>query len=527
MRSLNFYMIMFSLLFISIENNAQVFTKSGVLKMSLKNSGTIINGNQVNGYYFFYNQEKKSAKLNNYLLTVVDENLREVNSITITRSNTIQLIEGAYNGAAFCFLFYDLKSRSTELLSFDGTLKQTASVIKKISSKLLISAYTQIAQGKEATQNYLLPIDNKGFLCYSLKEGKKFHYEIEYYDNSLKRVWVDRAPDTAKIETATEAFQDKEYVGSLIMKKENQASSNLEYHHMVHQIESGKKLFSVPVKTDQYTVAISNVHYDSLSRNFVVFGEYYGKSDRELKDQSLGFITVVYDMEGKMINQKANSWANEISKAAPFTEKGKFEGLNANVLFHQTIRTADGQIFIVGEQYKKAISGAGVALKVLSIAAAAATGYYRSSTSAIQLNIYNMIVFQFNPDYTINKVHLFEKSKNVVMLPEGWGTISPKLLSFYAKSIGGFDYSFSQLSADKTTFIVNYINFDRSPNAKSKNILGSIVYTPEKTFTVDKLELNRKSTEYFVSKAKNGYILITEYFRKEKRFESRLEKINY
>jgi uncharacterized protein DUF6770 len=86
---------------------------------------------------------------------------------------------------------------------------------------------------------------------------------------------------------------------------------------------------------------------------------------------------------------------------------------------------------------------------------------------------------------------------------------------------------FAQLSSDKSTFIANYINFDRSPETKSKNVLGSIVYTPEKTFVVDKMELSRKSTEYFINKAKHGHILVTEYLRKEKRIESRLEKINY
>jgi hypothetical protein len=57
--------------------------------------------------------------------------------------------------------------------------------------------------------------------------------------------------------------------------------------------------------------------------------------------------------------------------------------------------------------------------------------------------------------------------------------------------------------------------------------LGAIVYTPEKVFSVDKMPLNRKSTEYYVYRAKEGYVLITEYFRKEKRIDTRLEKINF
>ena len=83
------------------------------------------------------------------------------------------------------------------------------------------------------------------------------------------------------------------------------------------------------------------------------------------------------------------------------------------------------------------------------------------------------------------------------------------------------------LSGDKNTFMITYVNYDREKGSQSKNLLGAIVYTPEKIFSVDKMPLNRKSTEYYVYRAKEGYVLITEYFRKEKRIDTRLEKINF
>lgn len=523
---LNFNYLGYLLFFCTVTTQAQIFTKTGVLKMQLKNSGVVMSNNEVKGYYLFYTQDKRSANLNNYQLTVLDENMREINSVTITRPTTYNLIEGAFNGTAFCFLFYDVKSKSTELLGYDRTLKQTGSTLKKLTNKFMLASYQSIAIGAAQTQDYIVPIENKGFLYYSLKEGKKQHYEIEHLNNNMERVWRDFAAETAKIETAYEAFQHKKYIGSIIVKKATNTAKNLEYDLMVQNLQDGSRLFRIPMITDQYTISVTNVSYDSTKENFIVFGEYFGKNDQELKDIGLGFITLIFDIKGQLIYQKTNSWATEISQAAPFTDKGKFEGLNANVLFHQTIRTADGQIFLIGEQYKKAVSGTGVALNILGGIAAAATGYYRT-VSNIQLNIYNMVIFQFNPDYSLNRVHLFEKTKNVVMLPTGYGTISPRLLSYYAKSIGGFDFTFAQLSSDKSSFLANYINFDRNSESKSKNVLGSIVYTPEKIFVVDKMELPRRSADFYVTKAKNGYVAITEYFRKEKKIESRLEKINY
>lgn len=104
---------------------------------------------------------------------------------------------------------------------------------------------------------------------------------------------------------------------------------------------------------------------------------------------------------------------------------------------------------------------------------------------------------------------------------------SSKMLSYIAKAFGGFDYVFNQTSPDKSTFVITYINYDREKGEKGKNILGSIIYTPEKVFTVDQLPLTRKSSIYFVYRAKEGYVLVSEYFPKEKRIDSRLEKLNY
>lgn len=505
----------------------QNFSKTGVLKMSLRNSGEILQDNQVKGYYFFYNQEKKDRKTNNYLLTVYDENLREINSVNIARPTNYVLVDGAFNGDVFGFLFYDTREQIIELIAYDQTLKETGTSKGKLKSKSAQATFGAIATGTVASQAYLVPVSHKGFLYYGVKEGSatKSQFQTEFYDNAMKLVWSTPAPETAQnVEIAMEGFQSGGYIGSLILQKKNMTSKDIDTDLMVQQVDDGKTLFRIPMQTKQYSVSYSDVYFDAEKQNFVVFGEYYNLKDKELKAQSLGFIYLTVDMTGKIVGEKINSWEKEISHVTPVNAKGKVEGTNTNVLVHDIIRTSDGQIFVVGEQYKKAASAAGIAMNVLAVAAGG--GVY-SNASNVQLNVYNLVIFQFNPDYTINKLHIFEKDKNVVSLPSGAGYMSSKLLSYYAKAVGGFDYTFSQVAQDKNTFLVTYINYDREKGEKAKNLLGAIVYTPEKVFSVDKMALNRKSTEYFVQRAKEGYVLITEYFKKEKRIDSRLEKINF
>ena len=507
---------------------AQNISVSGVVRMRLKSSGPILSGDQVKGYYFFHSMEKVDKKNNNYMLSVYDENLRKINSVNIVRSTKFALVDGAFNGEVFAFLFYDLKTRTTELLAYDRTLKEVGSLKKPVVSKYELAVYNAVAEGASAGQAFLVPISQQGFLYYGLQAASKQLYKIHYFDNTLKERWSMLAPESSYgIEIASEGFQTEQYLGSLITKKKSASSKDIDVDLMVQSAADGEMLFQVPLESGPYSISFSDVFFDDVNQNFVVFGEYYDKTEKELKAQSLGFIYLTLDLKGDIVGEKTNSWAGEISRVTPMNANGKVEGSNTSILVHDIIRTSDGQIFVVGEQYKKAASGAGIALNVLSVAAAAAGGGYYSASSSVQLNVYNLVIFQFNPDYSINKMHIFEKDKNVVMLPAGSTYSSSKMLSYYARAVGGFDFVFSQMSEDRSTFSVAYINYDRDKNQPAGNLLGVVVYTPEKVFSVDKMRLSRKSSEYFVHRGKEGYVLITEYFRKEKRADSRLEKINF
>lgn len=507
------------LLLITTGVNAQVLTKTDVLAMKAQNSGALMQGDQVKGYYFFYDQEKKNQNINRFLLVLTDENLVEINSIPIIRPNSFRLLNGTFNGDSFAFVGYDENTKTGEFLTFNRDLKQTASVLKVVEGLHELAGETSYNNNK-----YLIPVNNLGFLRYGDKQGSSKQFEIGFYNNEMKRIWTDPSPEMKRVEFTIEAFQDSSYIGTIIGKR--RGSKNVDYDLLVQETLTGKHLFRTALETPNYTLAVSNVYFDKANFQFIVFGEYYGLDDREMKDQSFGFATLIYNASGKLISEKLNSWTKEISNATPLNEQGKFEGSNARVFFHTALRTNDGQIFLIGEQYKKVASETGIAANALSFIGAALTGIYVSGAATSQINVYNLVIFQFNPDFTINKVHIFEKAKTAVLLPPGSTYSSAKVLSDYIKRVGGFDYAFSQQSVDGATFIVHYTNRIMSAGTP-KYVLGSIIYTPEKNFAKDEILLTRKSSEYHIFKAKEGYIVLSEYFRKEKRLESRLEKINY
>ncbi len=517
---------MVTLLLLAIQcSYSQNLTRNDVSKVKVRSTGIIEQSGEVKGYYFFYNLEKKQKGISNYLLSVVDENLQEVNSITIARSNTYELIESSYNGSAFVFLFFDARAKIVELLSYDNSLKQLGSKLEPIKGRSGFEVYRAIGLGGAAEQRFLVPVANKGFINYSMSGSDKENFVINFLSNDMKVNWSQSSSQKKMLESASEGFQSSKYYGSIIFKTKSQSSKSFSYALLVNDINSGAQQYQVDLSTELFTITPNDVSYDSITNQVTVFGEYFEKGDKQLKKQSQGFCYLSYDQGGKLIFSKTISWA-DISQQAPVNSSGKFDGVNTNVLFHEFVRTADGKIFAIGEQYKKAVSGAGVALQIFSIAASAAAGggYIGSSNaSSVQMNVYNMVAFQFTPDFTLEKVHIFEKNKNEILLPAGSTYMSTKLLSYYVKAIGGFDYSYTQkLPDDAFTFV--YLDADRKT---AKGIIGAVVYTPEKVFTVDKVTINKKSTDFTIIRGKAGYFLIVEYFKKEKKLDFRLEKFNY
>ncbi len=136
-----------------------------------------------------------------------------------------------------------------------------------------------------------------------------------------------------------------------------------------------------------------------------------------------------------------------------------------------------------------------------------------------------MMVYEFDKDLKINTVHQFEKDKTNVQLPEGLGVNGSTTIGYYLRATGQFDYAYMSVSSDKKTFNAAYVNYDRDKEEGNKFVVGNIIYNQSK-LTRDKVDLSSKASQFWVRPAKPGYVCIFEYFRKEKRLNIRMEKLN-
>ena len=175
------------------------------------------------------------------------------------------------------------------------------------------------------------------------------------------------------------------------------------------------------------------------------------------------------------------------------------------------------KIIAIGEQFRKAASGLGIAAMVLSRGA---------TTSLTKMVVEDLVMFQFSSDFVLEDVKIFDKHKSGVELVVGAGLIPTAKLGLLVDALGGFDYYYTQKLDGNEAFTVGYVDYERIKGEKNKYIFGAITYA-DGDYTTDKVDLSSDATSLRVAPAKEGYIMISEYYKKAKRLDVRLEKINY
>lgn len=493
-----------------------------IRSISLRNSGTIVSGEEIKGYFYYYVSDKVDRKIYEYTIQILDENLKEVNRIVFEDDKRELLLETSFNGSSLLFLFFNRKEEmvTTKVYGLDGKLKATYSKpLDKRSAAYFASGQASLIGDEEGANQYIYDLDQKGFLSViPLRDGKDYSFEIDIVHSDKKKA-ITFTPDYADYKYATAAFLG--YSGNIalfeILKKQKLMSNKLEGSLLGVDVNSGKKVFELDESATKYKFMPIGVSALNGTDEILLLGNYYDQSDKVVKNNTLGIGAVTIDSKGKIKSQQYNSWATDFSKYLDVNEKGKLDDIGY-LYFHKLIQTEDGEIFAVSEGYKRTASGMGIAMNVL----AAASGGY-SNASVTKLTITDLLLIRFTNQFKVKDVQVYEKNKNRFELP-GADFATPHMLAAVAKSFGAFDYEFTRTDASKSNFYIGYNDYERKKDFKGL-VFNSISYVDGKLST-DRLPLKSEASKLRVMPAKAGSILISEYFKKSKRLDIRMEKLN-
>jgi hypothetical protein len=300
-----------------------------------------------------------------------------------------------------------------------------------------------------------------------------------------------------------------------VLSKEKLMSKELTSTILGLHLETGKKAFEVRTQDGKHQLYPMNIaRYNGDNGAFLLIGPYYQGSDRVLQDKSEGLGIWLMNNQGKLVKSKYVSWIKDMGKHLTVDQKGRVEDMGY-VYFHKLMQTDDGKIFAVGEGYRKAANGMGIAMNIL-------TQSYSSGVT--KLVITDMLLLELSANFDLELAKVYEKNKNNFGLGTGSDFASPHTLAMAAKAYGAFDYSFTQMGKNKASFVSGYMDYEKNKDYKGLTF-HSISYYDGKV-TDDKINLSTKASNLRVLPAKAGSVLLMEYFKKDKKLELRMEKIN-
>lgn len=504
------------LLLICIGASAQTRTKTNVPRMNKTLANAIIENGEVKGYFSFFFLEKANKKESNFMVEIMDNNFKELYNVPLTLPKNYRMLESAYNGDAFCFSFIDLNKSILDyiVINKEGKVAGKYTIDKLLQSE--INRMSMMLSSEDATfSGGLQAVPGKGFLAYTQDKKDGFRIAIDLFDNTGKKIWSANSGNGSKkvFEQGFPMFANEKLIATNYLTTDNIFGKNPQTFCVVHDANTGKEIFKT--KSNSQKLAIG-VNYDKLKDEYFIYGEYFRPGDSPIKDKSKGFFVTSYNAAGTLIKDAQVDWMTDMSKVIPLSAKGKMED-NMSVVIHKMVRTADGKYYAIGEQFKKAVSGAGIAANIL---------LGGGSASVVKIEVHDMVIFEFDENFKPVKASIYDKTKSNVQLPYGYGTQSNSFLGFILKVWGSFDYSYTTVNNDQTKFNCAYVDYEKNKEEGNGYVVGNIALDSDKKLAIDKIKLTKKPTDFAVMPAKPGYVAIWQYFKKTKTLEFSLEKIN-
>jgi hypothetical protein len=183
---------------------------------------------------------------------------------------------------------------------------------------------------------------------------------------------------------------------------------------------------------------------------------------------------------------------------------------------HNILQTSDGNIYAIGEGYKKVASALGIAATVLT---------RRSTVSTLKIKVTDIMLLKFDKDFNVREAKIYDKNSSSIELDGGSEFVSTPLIGKMVKYYyDGFDYAYTQTNKDVSSFTVCYSNYVKGKDYKGATF-NSISYN-EGRITTDHINTKSNTSRCVVLPGKQGQVLMLEYYKKDKRLDAHFEKLN-
>ena len=523
----NVKMLLFAFLMSVLTVNAQDASVENVLNLrTAKHSGQIIENNKLVGYFIFYTKEKIDKDNTAYEIEMFDDNYNPSSKFEIVRPKNSYLVEMVYNGSVFMLHFYDPKT-GYEFVTFDrnGDMKGSNAISKDAVSKWDLNKVLMNLQS--STENVsIYPNGTNGFIRSTFTNYKKVGYEIVAYDNEANEVWSYKSNEASEMLEMVEINDiSANYLTATVTKKKNLTTREMSNYLLLLNLSDGSQITEISMGDDATGLrSVLKSFLNESKKNISIVGEYYNPNDDIVKDKSQGLYMQEISLSGEDLGITNYAWKGDIDQFASLTDGDGNDNRPFYAFFHDVVVSKNGHIFLIGEQFLKQVSAGGIAMKVAANAMGATT-----NASAFEMLLGDMIVVEFDAEKTLVDFKTVEKKKTKIILPAGMGIYGSTTLGYYIKSIGAFDYAFTSRNKEKDIYDVIYIDGNRREDDQSEksDLMVGVISIKGGAVTENRIPIFCESKNWWIQPGKPGYISVSEYFRKEKKINMRLEKLTY
>lgn len=495
------FCIFFCIIYFHIDSQINYSSQKGTL--NTERFSTIHKDRHIVGYVSSNNISHKNSKLKS--IYILDLNADEIFSFEIKDKSNFYLVETAYNGMLYAFLFLDAPSKNLicELRDEKGVV--TDRIEKKLGNADIEYFISHVTHNNNYTgyNQFLHEIGKDGFIL--------MLNTVEQNLNTCQIFKINS--DTAQERVYTYMTESPIYEANFLGHGKNQMYFSFEINgkttgqYFTQTIALNKsnleQSYEVQQFKDQDYFFFPKIALASSSDDEVRFVGYYFDAEKNMdKDFYDGFAYWHLDTKGDFKEEKYVSFKKGIND---LTFKNDNKGKDLGFLFLQNVFMDDKKnIYIVSEGYQKVAEGSSIGITAMGMGMTNMGNYTRVKT-------YDLALSQFDENFNYKGTQVIEKQGNTIQLSYLYSQPIFELGKLYNR-YGMFDYLGTELLSDGFAIYFKNFRFDAMSGGTYKVGRFTKYATGRMDFTnIEKLPNTSKT---YILPNVDGRVLFAEKIKK-------------
>ncbi|MBL7788905.1 MAG: hypothetical protein JNL75_03620 [Chitinophagales bacterium] len=498
---MNKYIFFIYVLALAFPLDAQLDFSDRKGSINVERFATIHRDRHIIGYVASVNNEHK--KTTSKVISILDTKADLIFQLEFINSANYYLIETAFNGSSYAFLFLDVSKRhlSLQVYSLKGVLLRE--ITKSLTPPDIEYFLAHVTHNNNYTgyNQFVQEIGEHGFLL--------IHHSVEQNLNTCQIFKI--SPDSSQDKFYTFMTESPIYETNYLGKSKNQIYFSFEIDGskkgtfftecIALNIANFNSVFEIKQMKDQDYFFFPKMALTTDTSDQIKLVGYFFEAEKNMEREFYdGFAFWNLDPKGDFKNEKYLSFQKDISD---LKFKKDNQGKNLGYLFLQNIFTdGHGSIYLVSEGYQKVAQSAAIGVSVMGMGNV--YDYTRVKT-------YDLALSKFDSDFAYQGSQIIEKPGNAIQLSYHFNQPIFEIGKIYNR-YGLFDYLGTEVREDR--FEIYFKNFRLEAISGGKFKIGRFTKNKNGTLDFNNVEKLPNTSETYILPNVNGRVLFAEKIKK-------------